>query len=86
MERIKHNSGAIEYIPSEDEKKFKDKYKDKKKGSDLTDAQTKELVYETLESFNLIITSSSAGDTTKLYSSSTSLFAKSTIAFVNVGV
>ena len=54
MDRIKHQSGAIEYVPGKKEKDSKEKYKTVKKAADLTDTQVKELVYK-LAKLNKII-------------------------------
>jgi len=54
MKTIIHNSGAIERVDDENEEKSKEKYKTKKKGSDLTDAQIKDLVFELAKRANLI--------------------------------
>ena len=54
MRTIKHPSGAIEKVPDETEKKSKDKYKTKKKGSDLSSAEVKDLVFELAKRNNLI--------------------------------
>jgi len=47
-------SGGLEFIPDAKEKESKDKLKTKKKGSDLSDAQVKELVFELARRANLI--------------------------------
>ena len=53
MKRIKHPSGAYEFVPDEKEQASKDKYKGKK-AKDLTDAQIKELVYELAKRAGLV--------------------------------
>jgi len=53
MRKIIHTT-AIEFIDTDEEEKSKDKYKTKKKGSDLTDAQIKDLVFELAKRANLI--------------------------------
>ncbi len=54
MDRIILPGGAIEYRDTPDEKASKEKYKTKKKPSDLTDAQVKELTFELARRANLL--------------------------------
>ena len=54
MKRTIVPGGAIEYIPTDEEKTSKKKYKARKKASDLTDADLKELVYALAKRFNLL--------------------------------
>lgn len=54
MKKIIHSSGAIENVPDQKEAESKEKYKDKTKGSDLTDKEAKDLVYELAKLAGLI--------------------------------
>ena len=54
MKKITYPNGTIEWISNEQEKASKDKYETINKGSDLTDAQVKDLVYELAKKENLI--------------------------------
>jgi len=54
MKKIIHPSGAIEYVDTQEEKESKEKYKTKKKGSDLTDSEVRNLVYLLAKKENLI--------------------------------
>ncbi len=54
MKKIKLPSGAIEYVDTAEEKESKKKYRTKKKPSDLTDAQVKELVFALARRANLL--------------------------------
>ncbi len=47
-------SGAVEIVDTPEEIQSKDKLKTKKKASDLTDAQVKELIFEIAKKLNLI--------------------------------
>lgn len=53
-QKVKHLSGAVEIVDTPQEKQSKDKLKTRKKASDLTDAEVKELVFELAKKFNLI--------------------------------
>lgn len=53
-EKYIHSSGAVEKIDTVQEKQSKEKLKTRKKASDLTDAEIKELVFELAKKFNLI--------------------------------
>jgi len=54
MKTIRSQSGAIENLPDEEELASRDKYKTKKKGSDLSDADIKDLVFQLAKRGNLI--------------------------------
>ncbi len=54
MKKIVIKGGAIEYIPTEEELVSKDKFKAKKKASDLTDSDIKELVFKLAKKANLL--------------------------------
>jgi len=54
MRKITHKNGTIEFVPDEQEQASKDKLKTKKKGSDLSSAEVKDLVYELAKRANLI--------------------------------
>ncbi len=47
-------SGAIEYRDTEEEKESKDKFKDKKKASDLTDTDVREIVFKLAKQAHLL--------------------------------
>ncbi len=54
MKKTTLKSGAIEYLPTEEEKTSKEKYKAAKKASDLTDSDLKDLVYKLAKKANLL--------------------------------
>lgn len=54
MKTITHKSGATEKVADDNELASKDKYKEKKKASDLSGSDVKELVYEMAKLHNLI--------------------------------
>lgn len=53
-EKITYPNGTIEIIDTPEEKQSKDKLKMRKKASDLTDTEIKELVFEIAKKLNLI--------------------------------
>ncbi len=53
-EKITYPNGTIEYIDTAKEKQSKEKLKTKKKASDLTDIEAKELIFEIAKKLNLI--------------------------------
>lgn len=53
-QKVKHPSGAVEIVDTPQEKQSKDKLKTRKKASDLSDADAKELIFELAKKFNLI--------------------------------
>lgn len=52
--KINLPGGAIEIVDTPEEKQSKDKLKTRKKASDLTDTEIKELVFEIAKKLNLI--------------------------------
>lgn len=53
-QKINLPSGAVEIVDTPEEKQSKNKHKTKKKASDLTDAEVKELVFQIAKKLNLI--------------------------------
>ena len=54
MKKIILPNGAIEYVDTEEEKESKKKFKAKKKASDLTDIDIKELVFKLAKKANIL--------------------------------
>ena len=53
-EKIKHKSGAIEYITSQDEKDIRKLFKDGKKAVKLTEEQKEKILFVILKELKLI--------------------------------
>ena len=54
MRKIKHTSGAIEIVLTEEEIQLKDKLKAKKKAADLTDTDIKDLIWHLAKEAKLL--------------------------------